>query len=221
MTTAGVAGASGRDGRARWESPATRSAAGAALALVGLVALSLAIAGDPAPRWEHDVVVASTDVPTVLGLPARVPMVLATRWAMPVVALVLYLVTRSRRAALGTLVAGFAAASTIGFLKDWVERPRPDGVRLRDHAGGFGFPSGHTATAFAVAAALAPHLPRRWRWLPFALAAAVGWARMHVGVHYPVDVAGGALWGLAVGWTLAALPWFRPGEPPPTPSTRM
>lgn len=190
-----------------------RAAVGIGVALAGLLVLSLAIAGGPAPTWEHDVVEASTDVPTAVGLVARGPMVLATRWTMPVVALLVYLVTRSRRAALGTFVAGFAAATTIGFLKEWVERPRPSGVHLRDHAGGFGYPSGHTATAFAVAAALAPHLPRRWRWVPFALAALVGWARMHVGVHYPVDVVGGALWGLALGWVVAALPWFQPRHP--------
>jgi len=198
-----------------------RAALAIGLSLVGLVVLSLSIEGDPVPAWEHDLVVASTDVPTVLGLVARGPMVLATRWTTPVVAAVVYFLTRSRAAALATLVAGLAASLSIGVLKDWVERPRPDDVHLRDHADGFGFPSGHTAVACAIAAAVAPHLPRRWRWAPYALAAMVGWARLHVGVHYPLDVVGGALWGLALGWAIAALGWFRAHEPTPPPATGM
>jgi glycosyltransferase 2 family protein len=181
----------------------------ALLAMLALVGLSLLVKGQRVPSWEHDLVRISTDVPTLVGLPARVPMVLATRWTMPIVALLVYLVTRSWTATAAAFVAGLVAAMTTGFLKDWVDRPRPSGVHLRDHADGFGFPSGHSATAFAVAAALAPHLPRRWRPVPFVLALVVGWARMHVGVHYPLDVVGGALWGLAIGWAVASLPWFR------------
>lgn len=36
-------------------------------------------------------------------------------------------------------------------------------------------------------------------WLAYALVALVAWSRVHVGVHYPSDVAVGAAWGLATG----------------------
>ena len=60
------------------------------------------------------------------------------------------------------------------------------------------FPSGHTASAFAFATAVTADLPQLA--LPlYGMAVAVGYSRVHGGVHYPADVAGGAVLGLAVG----------------------
>ena len=66
------------------------------------------------------------------------------------------------------------------------------------------FPSGHTASAFAFATAVGADLPA----LSFpldALAAAVGYSRVHLGVHYPSDVIVGAVLGSAVGTTVRAI----------------
>lgn len=63
------------------------------------------------------------------------------------------------------------------------------------------FPSGHTASAFAFATAVTTDLPRLS--LPlYALATAVGYSRVHTGVHYPSDVVSGAILGLTVGTAL-------------------
>lgn len=63
-------------------------------------------------------------------------------------------------------------------------------------------PSGHTLTAFAVAAGIYFALPlaRRWRhaWL-LVLAAGTGLSRIAVGAHWPGDVAVGASLGLLAG----------------------
>jgi membrane-associated phospholipid phosphatase len=57
------------------------------------------------------------------------------------------------------------------------------------------FPSGHAATAFAVAAALSQAVPgRRRAWL--AIAGSVGLSRILLNAHFLSDVLGGAL----VGW---------------------
>jgi len=62
------------------------------------------------------------------------------------------------------------------------------------------FPSGHAATSFAAATILSFAFPR-FAPLLFVLAAAVAWSRVYVGVHYPLDILGGALLGvlLALG----------------------
>jgi membrane-associated phospholipid phosphatase len=59
------------------------------------------------------------------------------------------------------------------------------------------FPSGHTAAAFAFATGVAHALPRVAPPL-YALAAVVGYSRVHTGVHYPLDAASGALCGVAL-----------------------
>jgi undecaprenyl-diphosphatase len=67
------------------------------------------------------------------------------------------------------------------------------------------FPSGHAATSFACATILALALPRRWApWL-FLLAAAIGFSRIYVGVHYALDVIGGAALGILVATALRRL----------------
>ena len=73
------------------------------------------------------------------------------------------------------------------------------------------FPSGHAATSFACATTLALAFPRLAVPL-YVLAAAIAYSRVYVGVHYPLDVLGGAVLGIAVAAGLAFLGrrWRRP-----------
>jgi membrane-associated phospholipid phosphatase len=68
------------------------------------------------------------------------------------------------------------------------------------------FPSGHAASAFAFANAVGQSLPMAAAPLRL-LASAVGYSRVHTGVHYPGDVVLGAVIGASigdlVGWWLA------------------
>jgi undecaprenyl-diphosphatase len=60
------------------------------------------------------------------------------------------------------------------------------------------FPSGHTASAFAFAAAAAGAAPAAS--LPLhVLATLVGYSRVHTGMHYPSDIAAGAVVGVVCG----------------------
>ncbi|MBN1559754.1 phosphatase PAP2 family protein [candidate division KSB1 bacterium] len=66
------------------------------------------------------------------------------------------------------------------------------------------FPSGHTATAAAVAGVIAFGLKSGWRQLGLLVAASlIGLSRIGVGVHWPADV----LAGLALGWLSAWIGW--------------
>jgi undecaprenyl-diphosphatase len=87
------------------------------------------------------------------------------------------------------------------------ERPplryaEPDPLVRTPHDGSF--PSGHAATSFAAATILSFAFPRLAPLL-FVLAAAVAWSRVYVGVHYPLDVLGGAVLGLLVAIALRQL----------------
>jgi membrane-associated phospholipid phosphatase len=64
------------------------------------------------------------------------------------------------------------------------------------------FPSGHTLTAFAVAALLIFGMRLRgWRLVGvLAGSALIGLSRIAVGAHWPLDVIGGAALGFACGW---------------------
>ena len=63
-------------------------------------------------------------------------------------------------------------------------------------APGYSFPSGHTSTAFATATSLSMEYPKWYVIAPsFVWASAVGYSRMHLGAHYPSDVAVGAMIG--------------------------
>jgi undecaprenyl-diphosphatase len=65
------------------------------------------------------------------------------------------------------------------------------------------FPSGHTATSFAGATALSLVYPRGAPAF-YVLAAGVAYSRLYLGVHFPLDVVGGAVIGAATALLLLA-----------------
>jgi len=112
-------------------------------------------------------------------------------------------------------VAWLGSGATVQLLKHLFPRPRPSNlpdVLLAPDERIFArsFPSGHTATAFALASWL--WLMTRgtrfgWLgWLGWLLATLVGLSRIYRGVHYPSDV----LAGMAIGllWGILAFFWL-------------
>ena len=170
-----------------------------------LLALSVAVSDQTFLTGEAAVVEALNDVPTPVGWPFRIVMQLGTLWvALVVVAAVAWCTRRQGWRPAGAVLAAVLIAFRLdNLIKEVIDRPRPSavlvGLHVREHIGGFGFPSGHTTMAAALAASLHPLVAPRWRWLPWALAVVVGLARMHVGVHWPADIAGGFALGTAVG----------------------
>jgi undecaprenyl-diphosphatase len=127
---------------------------------------------------------------------------------------------RPRRAALagvGAVALASAAANLLG--KRMVRRRRPDREQARVSVDrhvpmpqSASFPSGHTASATAFATAVGVVLPAAA--VPLgALAVAVGYSRVHTGVHYPGDVAAGSVLGFAAAAaSLAVVQRPRPGS---------
>lgn len=108
-----------------------------------------------------------------------------------------------------SLLAHSLAALLTNGIKRSLGRPRPK----FSHAGEFqlwpsmdngfdSFPSGHASASFAVAAVLATHVPQA-RWLWYGMACLVSWSRVFRSAHFPTDIVGGALLGVAVGWAVS------------------
>ena len=115
-----------------------------------------------------------------------------------------------RRASIFVLVLAADAIADLlqALLKGAIPRARPHVSHLIALPHSHSFPSGHAATSFACATVLAALIPR-WRIAFFVLAAAIAYSRLYNGVHYPLDVLGGAVLGVLVGITALRLPAAR------------
>ena len=110
--------------------------------------------------------------------------------------------------ALTVIALALADWSAMG-LKALIDRPRPplrytEPKTLVPLPHDASFPSGHAATSFAAATILSFAYPRLAPFL-YLLAAAVAFSRVYVGVHYPLDVLGGAALGVLVAVALRFL----------------
>lgn len=100
-------------------------------------------------------------------------------------------------------------------VKSLFHRPRPchvidgktmvESVRLLVPCGsGYSFPSSHAVNNFAFAAFLSFYY-RRWAWIFYTYAFLIGLSRIVVGVHYPFDVAGGAIIGIVYAFIVIGI----------------
>lgn len=102
------------------------------------------------------------------------------------------------------LAAGVVVWAGIKLVKPLVGRGRPqavlDSVSVRGHSQtGLGYPSGHSAVALTLALAATGSARPVVRAIGVGVAAVTGVARMYVGAHLPLDVAGGLGIGLVCG----------------------
>lgn len=119
-----------------------------------------------------------------------------------------WLLWRRKRFLLLTLLAGTAGGKLLELaLKATIHRHRPSEAAALLSSHTFSFPSGHTMNAtvcytlvaFVLATALRWPIPMRARWYAAsgAVALTVGFSRLYLGMHFPSDVLGGLVAGLA------------------------
>ncbi len=139
------------------------------------------------------------DAPDRILPPAWVVMQSGSLGAVFVVAGGLRCRGRGRAAAVSALV-GSAVWVGVKVVKPLVGRGRPDAhlqnVAVRgDHQDGLGYPSGHAAVALTLASIVPRTHCLGAQTAALGLAGITGGARLYVGAHLPLDVAG----GLAIG----------------------
>jgi membrane-associated phospholipid phosphatase len=177
------------------------------LVLVGVVlAVATALANDGVPGWDASAFRVVHHLPEALEPVLWLPMQLGSVLAPGVVAALTWVLWGRWRPSVGAVVAGIGGWWAAQLVKDFVGRGRPYAVLVAGDVrsgaphDGLGFLSGHTTVAFALAAVVSPYLTRSQRIAVYALAGTVGFARVHVGAHFPLDVVAGAALGYGLGW---------------------
>ena len=131
-------------------------------------------------------------------------MILAAKhlWVLLLVVLIVKVGFNRRWHHMAAVAIGSALVARLGIvaLIKWLYvHPRPDLVLEKSNAigvpgAGNSFPSGHTSFAFALATGVYLYDKKMGKWY-FAAATLIGFARIFIGVHWPLDI----LAGVAVG----------------------
>jgi undecaprenyl-diphosphatase len=113
---------------------------------------------------------------------------------------------------------------SVRLFKNQFERLRPcheesikGQIRLvKGHCGGqYGFVSSHASNSFGIAVLVGLFYKRRWPWIFYGMlgwASLVAYSRIYLGVHYPLDIYFGALYGSFSGALVYAffVSWVKP-----------
>jgi undecaprenyl-diphosphatase len=118
---------------------------------------------------------------------------------------VILFIKKTRLMAISIAVTTFLARIVIAEpLKRIVHLARPyislDNVKklISENGDHLSFPSGHATIVFAIAVAIY-FFNKKWGIIAFVIAILVGISRIFVGVHWPIDILGGAVIGIFSG----------------------
>lgn len=180
--------------------------------LVVLFIFLAAMATRGVGQWERDLltgIYGSSDDWRGLAL---IVTQLGSSWFWLCLVALLFIIRRQPGWGLRMFRNGVIAYIAVLILKFLVARPRPE-LLLHEVVSrevitvGLGFPSAHVTIATVMSLTLAPYLNGALRWLvPLVWISLVGWSRLYLGVHAPLDVVGGLVLGLCIMLSVKYLP---------------
>ncbi len=141
--------------------------------------------------------------------------------AMAIICVLMYIFgsENTRKVALIGLAALLLANVAVYLLKYIVAEPRPfivlpNVIQLVSESEAYGFPSGHSASSFAVMMVIGLkyrlHIKGKTYRLLYpllAFASLIAFSRVYVGVHYPLDVVFGAIVGILSAVLMIYIGW--------------
>ena len=195
----------------RWRFESLRMVAALVVTFVATV-----LAVEPLPAWEVDLFRAINDLPRHAEWPMWVMQQAGMLFALGVGAAILWFVVNHWRPPAALVVGGFLFGWTAArMIKAYVDRGRP-GALLDNVYFGWrtpidtdGYLSGHAVVAVTLAVVLSPYMPRWLRWSLYGLAGVVCFSRIYMGAHLPLDVIGGAAFGVLIGSVVNLLSGLR------------
>lgn len=171
---------------------------------VFLAASSLAWTGG-ITRFEEYLFRLINYLPDFLSPILQLIMQMGALWFVPV-AVVIALLLKHPRLAIKAGAGGITVWLAAKLAKELVSRDRPfflleEVVQRASNSGILGFPSGHAAVAALIATVSSAYLKKSWSRLIWLAAWLVGFSRIYVGAHMPLDIVA----GLALGWIFGSI----------------
>lgn len=132
-------------------------------------------------------------------------------WLFVICVVIGLLFTKSRLLAYKIAVLAVLANVFVYIIEHIVGRLRPaellaDDTVQRAMQDGYGFPSSHTATITIIMLVLWPSLSTTLRYVSVITIFLVGWSRIFLGVHFPLDIVGGFACATTVYFTYRIIP---------------
>lgn len=133
-------------------------------------------------------------------------------WVQVILILPMFMKPSLRIVGWGALIGFALSGISVQIFKRIAPRLRPgnwkETIQMPDEMlRASSFPSGHTTTAFGIATAIVllwePQSRLRVALILYPVALVIGISRIYRGVHWPTDVIGGALLGVACGFLVA------------------
>ncbi len=136
-------------------------------------------------------------------------------WILPILILIFWLLFFNKvkgRIVLSIIILALGLNDYVcaSILKPYFTRLRPsheilEYINLLVSKGGrWSLPSNHASNMFALATIIG-YFYSKTKWGIYSLAIVVSFSRVYVGVHYPFDVAMGALIGYSISWVIISL----------------